>query len=491
MHLADVLGESCDDDIRRKYPDYFIINKQTHLPLHYCCDPASNRDGVTAIIPLEILPSLHPAEFDRLVPGLLTEKIHALLRSLPKSQRTCLQPMSEFIDSYISWDEAKLLEYQGENTPVPPLTQSVIEFAKQTRGLAIDVNSFRLDTLPPYLFMRYEIRDRHKKTIAAGRDLENLRAQLQPKITKALHQITDTSFNKTGLTSWNIATIPESVEVNKKCISVRAYPALVDEGKSVGVRLFQSLPEAQTHHRAGLRRLAMLELGETITDQSKNIPNFGEMSLHYATLGSSDELRTELLELITDHAFFNNDNNINIRTRENFNTQLALTERRWYDAVTNCCSLVRPILRNYHEIDILLDQPYPPYCEDSLKDIELQLGHLLRKRFLITTPFLYLRQFPRYLTAITHRLQKLPRGNTDLDRKRTQEVARYWNAYLELEKYLKQNHQIPTQPVIEFRYLIEEYRISLFAQHLGTTAPVSPKRLNQKWQQISAAIQQS
>jgi len=491
MHLADVLGESGDEDVRRKYPDYFIINKQTHLPLHYCCDPASNRDGVTAIIPLEILPSLHPAEFDRLVPGLLPEKIHALLRSLPKSQRTCLQPVSEFIDSYISWYEAKLLEYKGNNTPVPPLTQSIIEFAKQTRGLTIDIKTFRVDTLPPYLFMRYEIRDRHKKTITAGRDLDNLRTQLQPKITKALHEISDSSYNQTGLTNWNIATIPESVEVNKNRLSVRAYPALVDEGKSAGLRLFQSLPEAQSHHRAGLRRLAMLELDHTITNQSKNLPNFGEMSLHYATLGSSDELRTELLELIADHAFFSIDNNINIRTKENFNTQLALTERRWYDAVTTCCSTVKPILRNYHEIDILLEKPYPHYCEESLKDIELQLGHLLRKRFLITTPFNYLQQYPRYLSAIIHRLQKLPRGNADLDCKRTQEVARYWNAYLELEKYLKQYNQIPTQPVIEFRYLIEEYRISLFAQHLGTAAPVSPKRLDQKWQNLSAALQQS
>jgi len=487
MNLTDVLGESSTgEDLRTDYPDHLVVHDSddVRIRLRYLCDPGSTKDGITAIIPLEMLPSLNMHEFDYLVPGFLPEKIKALIRTLPKSTRTALQPTADFVEEFL----------QSEHHLDQPLMSSIVDFARRRRGVFIDTSEFRPDDLPPYLFMRFKIIDQNNRTAASGRDLQTIIKELQPRIAKALTHIPDSAFNRTGITQWDFGTVPESVEIKQKRLSVCAFPALVDQQTSVALQLFQSMEEALSHHREGLLRLATLELGRSLLDQSKNLPHFGELSINYATLGPSSELRAELIDLIVDRALFPATNEAGesdwvIRTKDHFDRRHVGADLNLYDCVAEVCSLARTILKAYHEVDAQLNNANPPRCDESLDDVEFQIGQLLRNRFFINTPFDKLIHFPRYLAGVSHRLSKLARTDITKDLELIAEVRRFWNPFLKLKAQRKADRKPPTPNMTEFRFLIEEYRISLFAQHLGTAAPVSAKRLRKRWQELVQSTQ--
>ncbi len=481
MSLADVLGEDPDADVAHLYPDHFVAHGST-FRLRYHYEPGAITDGVTVTIPVEALSSLSNHVFEWIIPGYLNEKVRFLIRSLPKGYRTAFQPASDFAEAFID---------QNTNVPDHALTKAIVDFAKQRMGVAIPIDAFRTDELPDYLLMRFRVVDRKGKPLAAGRDLEKIRHTLQPEIAKALNRISDSVYNRDGVRKWDFGDLPESIEVKRRSMLVRAYPAIVDQEKAVALRLFQSCGEAESHMRSGLRRLAMLELGRDLTAQAKNLPHLGEMSIHFTTLGPSSELRTELIECIADRAFFGEfdgrPNDWIVRNKKEFDRRLVIAGRRVYPTVSEVCGLSRRILKAYHMVDAKLNDHFPESCDTAIKDIEIQLGHLVRKRFLVNTPWKWLEQYPRYLSGMHHRLSKLARSEFGKDSENTTRVRPFWYACLDVMEQMKKAGKPLPREWVEYRFLVEEFRISIFAQQLGTVVPISAKRLKQKWHQLNQA----
>ncbi|GHU06415.1 ATP-dependent helicase [Betaproteobacteria bacterium] len=443
--------------------------------LAYHFEPGSPKDGVTVTVPLAQLNQIPAMRCEWLVPGLLKEKVVQLVKTLPQKIRAKLVPVPEFA-----------AEFVGAVAPSDKgLIPALIHYILQTRGLnargwEITPDAFRPDAVPAHFSFNFKLIDEHGRQLAMSRNLTELRAEWGGQARQEFSEAHETPAEYAGMTDWTFGELPELMEVETGGQRVVGYPGLVDDGDSVSLCVFDSLEEAREAHAAGLLRLFRLQFREQLKYFEKNLPNLTQMAMQYMTFGSLDELRNQLLDVALRRACL----------AEPWPSDAASFKQRCAEAkprlgllAQEICRLVGTALSEWQAVQKKLPA-FKAYTA-AVQDIEKQLGRLIGKRFIIDTPFERLQHFPRYLKAVVMRLDKLRASSSGASRdaQLLAEYAPLWTNY-ERRALLLAKQGVANPQVEQFRWLLEELRVQLFAQELRTPAPVSVKRLQKMWEKI-------
>nr|WP_255377191.1 ATP-dependent RNA helicase HrpA [Pseudacidovorax sp. RU35E] len=469
----------------------------------YLHQPGDARDGVTVTVPLFVLNQVNEERCEWLVPGMLKDKIQALLKSLPQKPRSRFVPLPE--------SAARLAEELGtaEAFGAGSLTDALLKRVRDITSLDVKRADFKLDMLPPHLFMNLQVVDEHGRQLGMGRNLGALKGELGTKARGAFQALAglkaraapapapvapSAGSGKTAApgpkpapgpaappagqryTGWTFGELPELMEVRRGAQTLIGFPALVDGGDAVTIEVFDEPEVAAAKHRAGLRRLVALQIRDALKYLEKNIPDLQKMAVAYMPLGTLEELRAQILDVALDRAFLQEP----LPTDEaSFKRRLDEGRGRLTLIANEVARLASTILTDYAAAQRKIkDTKIQP---DAVKDAAEQLQRLVGKRFIADAPWTQLQHFARYLKAIVLRLDKL-RADPARDAQKLAEFRpqeqRYWRLVAERKGATDERMR-------EFRWLLEELRVSFFAQELRTPQPVSIKRLDKAWQQIA------
>ena len=491
----------------------------------YLHQPGDARDGVTVEVPLFALNQVSEDRAEWLVPGMLKDKIQALLKSLPQRPRSRFVPLPE---------SATRLAAQLQQDPgfaKGSLTDALLKAVRDQTSLDVKRNDFKLDMLPPHLFMNLRVTEEHGRQLGMGRNLGALKAELGSQARGAFQALAvlrqdlrsappdvqqtgaanqhagagarrgdekshadraqadkparqgqgATASKATELpedqryTSWSFGELPEIMEMRRGRQTLIGFPALIDQGNAVSIEVFDEPEVAAARHRSGLRRLFALQVKDALKYLEKNLPDFQKMAAAYMPLGTAEELRQQILDVAMDRAFLADplptDTEAFAKRVDEGRGRLSLIAQEVARQAGVVLTEFAVASRKIKDTKI---QP------DAVADATQQLQRLCGKRFLAETPWPQLQHLPRYLKAITLRLDKL-RADPARDAQKMAEhkplEQRYWRLVAERKGQLDARMQ-------EFRWLLEELRVSFFAQELRTPQPVSVKRLEKAWQQL-------
>jgi len=445
------------------------------MGLSYHFEPGSHRDGVTLTVPLYALNQVRPERADWLVPGMIKEKAHLLLKSLPQKLRRHCVPLPDYAAGFVDRQPF------GEGDLIDVL---IADIREQT-GTMVRRADFKPETLPAHHSMNFKVIDEHGRQLDMGRNLAQLRAEFGGQAQQSFQSIAarDVPAAEAGqyenLTAWSFGELPELLEIRKGSQTLFGYPALVDHGDHCDVEVFDDPQEAARVHHAGLRRLFALQLREPVKFIEKNIPNLQQMAMQYMTLGTQEDLRNQIVMVTLERACLQaplprNEAEFNARKDEG-RARLSLLAQEM-------ARLVGTILAEYAGLPRKLLQAKP--FGSAYQDMEAQLARLITKSFVIDAPYHQLVHFPRYLKGMAMRVDKL-KGDPGRDSQRTQEMAPLVQQWQRAEKQLRtQGRGAEDARLDEFRWMLEELRIALFAQELRTPVPISVKRLQKVWESM-------
>ncbi|MGH8659058.1 MAG: ATP-dependent RNA helicase HrpA, partial [Gammaproteobacteria bacterium] len=440
------------------------------ITLHYRFEPGHPRDGVSARIPLALLGQISSERWQWLVPGLLHEKITALIRGLPKDLRRSFVPAPEFARACV-----EVLPFgQGE------LLSATSQQLKRMTGVCVPAESWQPERLRPHLHMLYEVVAPDGQVVAESRDLKSLQAALSAEARAMFSNTLHWDIERHEIVRWDFGTLPERITSVQHGATVSGFPALQDDGHSVSIRVFDTPERAASAQRHGLRRLFTLVLAKQMAYLSKHLPHFDTMCWYYASVGSASELRDDLLKATVDRCFLTE--TADLRSPQAFETLLEHRKAHLITTANNLCELVGGILERYQKIRRRITQKVGADSLQALTDIRQQLSTLVHNGFISDTPSEWLPHLPRYLQAIDRRLDKLEQEPAK-DGERYARLESFWRAWQAASE-----HKPDEAPVQRFRWLLEEFRVSLFAQDLGTAETVSETRLQREWDKVSAGI---
>ncbi len=453
------------------YPDSKKAGNLT-IKLQYRFEPGHDEDGVTAIVPVHQLNQLTAVPFDWLVPGLLEEKCIALVKALPKPLRKHFVPVPETVKRCLEIEP----DFKGY------LQEWLSNRLRKLTGEAIPLNAWDLQSLPLHLRMNFRVIDDQSKLLDYGRDLKQLQDKYAIKAGKSFDQIAADELNYTGCIQWAFDDLPTTYSFTQDGQPFVGFPAIVDEGNAVGVKIFDTQQKAEAAHRNGLVRLFQLSLRKECTYLLKNMPQSAALELAYNRLSLHPLLQTQndkgqisfkddLLFSIF-HEIFVEDKTV--RTQADFEQTLKENKARLISVANEIAKTALDIMATYNDIKTSLTRLN---AQDSrLLDINGQLDVMIYVGFIRYTPAQQLKAIPRYLKAIAYRLEK-----PDNDKQKIMEISRYsMRFWKEIEKKAKKDVLIPELDA--FRWALEEFRVSLFAQHLKTAYPISAKRLDKAWE---------
>ncbi|GLQ95825.1 ATP-dependent RNA helicase HrpA [Dyella mobilis] len=437
----------------KAFPAALDIQPQRYR-LEYRFVPGDDADGVTLHLPLAMLNALPTERCEWLVPGLLGDKVAELIRGLPKVLRRNFVPAPDFARAFV----------EAEASRDEALAKVLAAFLRRTTGVAIDAEDFAPVELAPHFSMRFRLHDESGRTLAAGRDLAVLRGQWEGQAREAFSRKTDIELTRENVTSWDFEEIPEQVRSDGGLL---AFPALVDLGEAVALRVFERRDEAKAAHAKGVERLLRNALATDVKQARRRLPIASAMSLKYAPLGSVDGLREDLVEGGFADLLATQD--LNARSAAGFEVLRTHAARELFAAAVERLKLAEPIIEAQAELKPWLQPPLMGFARANYDDLGEQLESLLAAGFLRELSTSRLAHFPRYLKAMRLRAERL-RQDPAKDQQRMLQVLPYWREYL-------QHRAAGDDGLDELRWLIEEWRVSLFAQELKTAEPVSAKRL--------------
>ena len=437
--------------------------------LEYHHEPGSPRDGVTLGVPLLALNQVDAARCDWLVPGLAREKITRLAKSLPQKLRHPFGPLPEFVDAFLRANESADV----------PLAQAIARYARRELNLAVPLDAFRQEMLPAHLSMNFLVMDEHGRQLGIGRNLAQLRAELGQKAGEQFSELAKADTPAAKFTAWDFGDLEEVMEVRRGSQTLIGYPGLVDHGDSVSLEVFDSADRAREAQHAGLRRLFMLQLKEQARHIEKNLPGSQAMAVQFAALGDAAELKGQLLTASFDRACMREPWP---RIRAEFDRRREEARSRVTLLAQEIARLVGAILNEHAALQKKLQQMSKAF-PDPCRDIQESVARLMSGRFIEQTPYERLQHFPRYLKAAGLRLDKL-RADARRDARLAAEFAPLF-AQWQRERVKQAKSGAPDPRLEQFRWLLEELRVQLFAQELKTPVPVSVKRLTRMWQTMN------
>ncbi len=449
-----------------QYPDHLKVLDMM-LPLSYHFEPGSENDGVSIRLPAAAINQLNNEDFDYLVPGMLEEKVIEFIKSLPKQVRKQFVPAPEYA-------KACLESLQTSDDKKGSIVAVIAESLRRMTGFRIDAELLLAHQFNDHMLMRFEVIDESGKTIKTGRDLERLKQSIGKAATTNLTKVSsEKSIERVGITAWDFEVLPESTVVDVSGMKIKAWPALVDKGDSVEIKLFDSANKAQQQN--GLLRLILLKYADESKALLKQTPDLAKMCLHYNSTGKCDELKKSIVEntfrlnFITDE-LLTNKHGTDLKETQ-FNHHLENHKGNLSDTLKELSQQLLTLLPLNHQIRKQLKGTIDLSLLETLNDVRDQLEALVYAGFLDDLSMDELRQYPRYLKAIIKRLDKLA-GDAHKDRGLFLQVQPFWDDYKKLR-----NKEGNSDKVTQIRWMLEEFRVSLFAQDLGTAYPVSAKRI--------------
>ncbi|SIT68840.1 ATP-dependent helicase HrpA [Ectothiorhodosinus mongolicus] len=463
-------------DSQRDFPDVLEI-AGLRLPLSYRFEPGHNADGVTLQIPLAALNGLPDDVGDWLVPGLLEEKLTALIKSLPKAIRKQFVPAPEFAKAALG----RLGKPEG--ALLPALSQVLDAIT----GTAVAADQWRPEQLEPHLRMRFEVLSHEGKPLASGRDLAALKAQLSGQAQASFAEQRPSNWERDEISEWDFGTLKPWVDFDRHGATLRAYPALVDKQSSVSLVLADSPEKAQQLHRGGLRRLFMLGAREPVKYLSRQLPNIQQLCLRYAPIDRCEVLKEEIIFRAVEQVFMVQPWPVDA---DSFHARLDAGRGELVAVTGEVCALLDRVFEAYTQLRAQLKGSLPLSLIEAAADVQDQLAHLLYPGFLLQTPAHWLQQYPRYLQAMSRRLEKAEAA-PDRDRRLRVELLPLWeDCKHRLAAYkddVLDEQDAQQAALIAYRWRLEELRVSVFAQELGTQEKVSLKRLEADRQALSQA----
>ena len=442
------------------------------LPLSYHFEPGSPKDGVTMTVPVYALRQLDTVAPQWLVPGMLKEKVQLLLKSLPQKLRRHCVPLPEYARDFYLRHESMLEQ------PNRPLLQALIDDIWVQTQTRIKEEDFKLETLPVHMFMIFKVVDEHGRMLSASRNLALLKAE------HADH--TQTSFQKVAerdqhvaellktehITDWDFGELPEILEIKRQHQSVIGYPALVDTGEDCTIDVFDELEQAKYKHKQGLLRLFKIAFKEQVKYWQKNIHELTKMSMLYMPLGTQEELLNQIIDCaLTQAALMEPLPN----NKTSFEVRKSAAKEKLGLLVNEVARLSLQILEQWHQTQKKMGA-IKSY-KQAYQDMQQNQQQLMQKNFLLVHDYAHLAHFVRYLKADFIRIEKLqkdPAREARLMGEMAPLLSQYQRAFSQLkgreDKWLE-----------DFRWLLQELRVALFAQELRTPMPVSVKRLQKSW----------
>ncbi|CAK0740565.1 ATP-dependent RNA helicase HrpA [Gammaproteobacteria bacterium] len=454
-----------------RFPDHLTVDG-ADLMLTYRFEPNAPDDGVTLEVPVALLPRLQDHHHDYLVPGLLAEKLTFLFRALPKSLRVNFIPIPDYVRAAYE----TFADPQTRDAISLPIALS--RFLQRLTGIEAPPASFRMDELPTHLRMGFRVLGDDGQILAEDRDLNILRTTLGERAEESFRRLAKNHYEREAVTAWDFGPLLERVELPGNGVMVYAYPALAEEENGrVALRLFDTIESAATAHCAGLRRLFALQSPSQIRYLERNFAISRATALAYTRQGGAVALKQEILTATLDAAFLTEDPNI--RDADTFQKRLVAGRARFEITVEEITRLVTALLAEYHQIavevrkDILVRR-------EAYEDLRSQLDALVYPGFISVTPIARLRQYPRYLKAMVLRLEKM-RDQPLRDRERMVEISPWWIRFQERIVADRTRGIVHDPKLEELRWMLEEWRVSLFAQELKAAIPVSGKRVEKMW----------
>jgi len=473
MREEDVLAREASEVTAAQYPDSLQVG-ELRLPLSYHFEPGHPRDGVTVRVPAPLLPSLPGERLEWLVPGLIEAKCVALVRNLPKALRKNFVPVPDFVKASL----ARMTFGQGA------LPQALGQELLRMTGARVPDEAWAesVGLVEGHLRMNIEVVDGDGKFLGEGRDLAELTARFAaasqaalavPRNDKAEQPVQAKAFTE----------VKQTAQQKIAGLSMTVYPALVEQSGSVHEGRFSTQAEAEFQHRRALQRLLLQQLAEPAKFLRGKLPGLTELGLLYRELGRVEALVEDILLASLDSCILEGE-----ATLPRDGAALAgLAERKrgsWAEHAERLARQTLEVLKLWHGLQKRFKGKIDLSQAVALNDIKQQLANLVYPGFVRETPAAWFKELPRYLKAVELRLEKLG-SQVQKDRVWSAELSNLWAQYkARADKHAQEGKR--DEQLALYRWLLEEYRVSLFAQQLGTKVPISDKRLSKQWSQVEA-----
>ena len=433
------------------------------LKLTYQFEPGTDADGVTVHIPLPLLNQVEMTGFDWQIPGLREELVIALIKSLPKSYRRNFVPAPNYAQAFL-----------GRAVPLEkPLLETLIYELRRMTGVTVEAEHWNWEQIPSHLKMTFRVVDENGKKIAESMNLDELKFSLKDRVQESISAVADDGIEQSGLHIWGFAELPQCYEQKQRGFSVKAFPAIVDEKDAVGIKLFETEFEQAVAMQQGLRRLLLLNVPSPIKYLHEKLPNKAKLGLYFTPFGRVLDLIDDCIacavdKLIADFGGF-------VWNEEGFDKLRDFVRENVNEVTVDIAQKVEQILTLTHQLNQRLKGKMDFTMAFALSDIKSQIAGLIYQGFVQKSGYARLPDLLRYLQAIDKRMDKLAQ-DVNRDRAAMLRVEQVQQAYQQLLAKLPKSKPISDE-VAEIRYMIEELRVSLFAQQLGTKYQVSEKRV--------------
>ena len=441
-----------------QFPPQLKINNVS-FALSYNFSPGKNDDGITLNVPLALLNQVVAARCEWLIPGVLAEKVLQLIKTLPQKLRRNLVPVPEFAAAFCR-------EAPASSTP---LLQALARYIRDQKQFDVPLDAFRLEQLPQHLLMNFRVVDEHGRQLGMSRNFAQLHGELAPRAVPEIavaNEERGVAVSEQRYNSWSFGDFMETGVVQRAGQNVTLFNALVDEGDAVVLRAFDSRDAARAAHRGGLRRLFMLLLKEQVKYMEKNLPDAQRLGMLFMPFGTQQELQQQILAMTFERCCLNDPLPVN---EAEFITRGKEAKNRLLLIAQEIARLVGNVLSEYQAVQKNLPQLKAQV--QAHQDVRAQLDWLLHKRFIADTPYERLQHVPRYLKAINLRIEKL-RSNPARDAQCMAQMQPLSQAWQKLRQAQHSDSRVD-----EFAWLMQELRVSLYAQELKTPVIVSVKRL--------------
>ncbi|MDX3385403.1 ATP-dependent RNA helicase HrpA [Streptomyces niveiscabiei] len=466
-----LIRESAEAVTKADYPDSWRQG-QLKFRVTYQFEPGADADGVTVHVPLQVLNQVTDDGFDWQIPGLREELVTELIRSLPKPIRRNYVPAPNFAKRFL-------------DTVVPvqePLTTAMARELKRMVGVPFEADDFDWSRVPEHLRITFRIVDERRRKLAEDKDLEALRLQLKPKARQALSKVAAAtaereggeSLERTGLTDWTIGSLSRVFETRRAGQPVKAYPALVDDGDTVSVRLFDTEAEQQAAMWKGTRRLILRNIPVNPAKfASEKLTNAQKLALSANPHGSIQALFDDCAMAAADKLI--GDFGGPAWDESSYRKLYDKARAEIVDTTVRTVGAVQQVLAAWQAAERRLKDVRSPALLANLADVRAQLDALVRPGFVTQAGIRRLSDLMRYLVAVDRRLQQMP-ANAQRDTTRMEKVHEMRDEYAWLLEQLPAGRPVPAS-VLDIRWMIEELRVSYFAHALGTAYPISDKRI--------------
>ena len=469
MTRADLLPQPAIVDAASMFPDQVKIGSM-NIPMQYRFAPGAVNDGATVRLPLAGIGQLDDVQSGWLVPGLIESRILALIRSLPKGLRRNLVPAPETAARV-----AAEIEFGRGN-----FMEAVSRHLTRIGGEPIVASNFDNSKIDEHLQINLQVVDESGTVIAQGRSVSQIRNQLGSVHVSNIVEVEDQTWQRDSLHEWCWGELPLKVSITRGGTQLDAFPAIVDQTECLGLRLTDSRAAAERQTRAGLVRLFQLLNRKSIKSQISWLPDLDRHSIAISRCVPVAKIKPQLGDLIARVAFVEREKIP--RLESEFMALQSRAIERIGIATQDVAKWLPKLATSLHQVQLAVDE-LPSRFSSPQEDLRKQLELLMAGDFLVRTPWNWLQQFPRFLDAMKYRMDKCTSTDPTKDRESTELVDMYWKRYEQAADY--QSKQAIVDPELDqFRWMIEEFRVSLFAQTLGTSLTISAARLDKQLEKI-------